>query len=148
MDGAASADCGGFIGDMPEGTGAPPFDLDGTLAHSVPAHERVGIEWQQQHGLPVAEPAFSAAIAGRTDAEILTGLPPERGPAGIEVLADKKGAPYRGIAASRLTVTCGAGTPAVALTTTLPALRSPALTTCWPWPLISLRMAFQADDRR
>lgn len=84
------------------------FDLDGTLIDSMPHHHAAWIEWHRLHGQPMHEEGFFAATAGRTNAEILADMLPERSAAEHQALAEQKEALYRDIARSRLELLPGA----------------------------------------
>lgn len=71
------------------------FDLDGTLVDSMPLHHEAWVLWHAELGLPFEAAGFFEATAGRSNAEILADLMPQRGSAERERLAERKEALYR-----------------------------------------------------
>ena len=84
------------------------FDLDGTLIDSMPLHARAWQRWRAQHGLPPRESGHFAATAGRSNAEILADLYPERSEAERLEMAHAKEALYRELAVRELEAIAGA----------------------------------------
>ncbi|MFO1216840.1 MAG: HAD family phosphatase [Burkholderiaceae bacterium] len=78
------------------------FDLDGTLIHSMPLHQRSWRLWHAEQGLAFDEVGFFEATAGRTNTEILAELFPRRPRAEREALAERKEQLYRELAAGTL----------------------------------------------
>jgi beta-phosphoglucomutase len=78
------------------------FDLDGTLIDSMPLHEAAWKQWHVSKGLPFDDAGFFAATAGRTNAEILSGLFPGHSEAALWALAEEKEALYRATARTQL----------------------------------------------
>lgn len=76
------------------------FDLDGTLIDSMPLHHESWRLWHAQQRLPFDEAGFFAATAGRTNAEILADLFPQRSEAECGQMAEAKEALYRELAAA------------------------------------------------
>ena len=93
---------------LPEGTQALLFDLDGTLIDSMPAHQLAWIEWHRRHGLPMDEPAFFSATAGRSNHEILRDMLPARAESELDGLVDEKEELYRAQARQKLELIAGA----------------------------------------
>ena len=84
------------------------FDLDGTLIDSMPHHQSAWDAWYARRGLPMNAADFFASTAGRSNAEILADLFPERSPAEHEAMADEKEGIYREFAAESLALIDGA----------------------------------------
>ena len=84
------------------------FDLDGTLIDSMPHHHEAWVRWHERRGLTIDGPAFFAATAGRSNAEILADLLPQHTTDEHEAMADEKEALYREIARQGLTLIAGA----------------------------------------
>ena len=93
---------------VPTGTQALLFDLDGTLIDSMPAHQRAWITWHCRHGMPMDEPAFFSATAGRSNHEILRDMLPGRSEAELDALVDEKETLYREEARLALELVAGA----------------------------------------
>lgn len=86
------------------------FDLDGTLIDSMPHHHNAWVEWYARHGMEMHAAQFFAATAGRSNAEILLDLFPQRSVAEHVAMADEKEAIYREFAAQSLALIDGAQT--------------------------------------
>jgi beta-phosphoglucomutase len=84
------------------------FDLDGTLIDSMPHHHDAWVAWHARHGLPMDVDGFFTSTAGRSNAEILADMFPERASAEHEAMADEKEAIYRELAAPALALIAGA----------------------------------------
>jgi beta-phosphoglucomutase len=84
------------------------FDLDGTLIDSMPHHQSAWDAWYARRGLPMNSGDFFAATAGRSNAEILADLFPEKATHEHVAMADEKEAIYREFAASSLELIGGA----------------------------------------
>lgn len=84
------------------------FDLDGTLIDSMPHHHGAWIEWHKRQSIPMDEPRFFAATAGRTNAEILADLLPQLSEPERLALIEQKEALYRERAGSALALIAGA----------------------------------------
>lgn len=84
------------------------FDLDGTLIHSMPLHDRAWLRWHERRGLTVDGPRFFAATAGRANEEILGEMFPTLAADQLQALADEKESLYRELAATALTLVAGA----------------------------------------
>ena len=84
------------------------FDLDGTLIDSMPLHHDAWRRWFASAGLAFDEAGFFASTAGRTNAEILADLYPQRSEAERQAMADAKEAIYRDDARQRLGWIAGA----------------------------------------
>lgn len=84
------------------------FDLDGTLIDSMPHHHDAWVEWHARRGERVDAGSFFAATAGRSNAEILAEMYPERSIDEHRAMADEKEAIYREFAAARLEQVAGA----------------------------------------
>ena len=84
------------------------FDMDGTLIDSMPLHQQAWGQWHADVGLPFDEPAFFAATAGRTNAEILSELLPGASAAELDAHAEAKEARYREAAERALQPIAGA----------------------------------------
>ncbi len=84
------------------------FDLDGTLIDSMPLHAQAWRRWRAQQGLPAHDAHHFAATAGRSNAEILADLYPERSLEERMAMADSKEALYREIARGELEAIAGA----------------------------------------
>jgi beta-phosphoglucomutase-like phosphatase (HAD superfamily) len=84
------------------------FDLDGTLIDSMPHHHDAWVEWHARRGDRVDAASFFAATAGRSNAEILAEMYPQRGVDEHRAMADEKEAIYRDFAATRLELIAGA----------------------------------------
>lgn len=84
------------------------FDLDGTLIDSMPLHHAAWRRWFASAGLTFDEHGFFAATAGRTNAEILADLFPQRSQAERQAMADIKEAFYRDDARQNLGLIPGA----------------------------------------
>ncbi len=89
------------------GRGAFLFDLDGTLIHSMPLHHEAWRRWHAELGLAFDEAGFFEATAGRTNAEIMATLFPQRPLAEREALAERKESAYRALAAHSLRLVDG-----------------------------------------
>ncbi len=83
------------------------FDLDGTLIHSMPLHHESWRRWHAELGLTFDEAGFFEATAGRSNAEIMAELFPQRSPVEREAMAERKEQLYREIAATELTLIDG-----------------------------------------
>ena len=86
------------------------FDLDGTLIDSMPHHHSAWVEWYARRGLEMHAGQFFAATAGRSNAEILLDLFPQRSVAEHVAMADEKEAIYRELAVRSLALIAGAQT--------------------------------------
>jgi len=84
------------------------FDLDGTLIDSMPHHHNAWVEWYARHGMEMHAAQFFAATAGRSNAEILFDLFPQRSVEEHVAMADEKEAIYREFAAQSLALIDGA----------------------------------------
>ena len=84
------------------------FDLDGTLIDSMPHHHDAWVRWHQRRDLTIDGPAFFAATAGRSNAEILADMLPRLSGAEHVAMADEKEALYREIAGPSLSLIAGA----------------------------------------
>lgn len=84
------------------------FDLDGTLIDSMPHHQSAWDAWYARRGMPMNSADFFASTAGRSNAEILADLFPERSAGELAAMADEKEAIYREFAASSLALIGGA----------------------------------------
>ena len=84
------------------------FDLDGTLIDSMPHHHNAWVEWYARRGLQMQAGQFFAATAGRSNAEILRDLFPQRSVEEHVAMADEKEAIYRELAAHSLALIDGA----------------------------------------
>ncbi|MGY0195026.1 HAD family hydrolase [Leptothrix sp. BB-4] len=85
------------------------FDMDGTLIDSMPLHERSWEIWHAELELPFDDPdGFFLATAGRTQHEILRDHWPDWDAERRLVLAERKEALYREIAARELQLIAGA----------------------------------------
>jgi HAD superfamily hydrolase (TIGR01509 family) len=84
------------------------FDLDGTLIDSMPHHHDAWVEWHARRGERVDAASFFESTAGRSNAEILAEMYPQRSDAERRAMADEKEAIYREIAATRLALIDGA----------------------------------------
>jgi beta-phosphoglucomutase family hydrolase len=78
------------------------FDMDGTLVDNMGVHGEAWGAWHDREGLPFDADAFFARTAGRTNAEIIAALYPERGAEGIAALGEAKEAVYRNIYGPRV----------------------------------------------
>lgn len=78
------------------------FDLDGTLIDSMPLHQKSWRIWHLELGLPFEEAGFFEATAGRTNAEIMATLFPQRPLAERVALAERKESLYRDLAVHSL----------------------------------------------
>jgi beta-phosphoglucomutase len=74
------------------------FDLDGTLIDSMPLHHEAWRRWHAALHLHFDEGGFFEATAGRTNAEILADLFPQRSVAERDAMAQRKEAIYRDLA--------------------------------------------------
>jgi beta-phosphoglucomutase len=84
------------------------FDLDGTLIDSMPHHHDAWVRWHERRGLTIDGPAFFAATAGRSNAEILADMLPQHAADEHMAMADEKEALYREIARPALSLINGA----------------------------------------
>ena len=84
------------------------FDLDGTLIDSMPHHHDAWVRWHERRGLTIDGPAFFAATAGRSNAEILADMLPQHSADEHVAMADEKEALYREIARPALSLIKGA----------------------------------------
>ena len=84
------------------------FDLDGTLIDSMPHHHNAWVEWYARRGLEMHADQFFAATAGRSNAEILRDLFPQRSVEEHTAMADEKEAIYREFAGRSLALIDGA----------------------------------------
>jgi len=84
------------------------FDLDGTLIDSMPHHHNAWVEWYARRGMQMHADQFFAATAGRSNAEILRDLFPQRSVEEHVAMADEKEAIYRELAAQSLALIDGA----------------------------------------
>lgn len=84
------------------------FDLDGTLIHSMPLHHQAWAAWFAHQGLPFDGQGFFERTAGRSNAEILAALMPQRTPAEREAMADVKEALYQALVPEHLQAVDGA----------------------------------------
>ncbi len=84
------------------------FDLDGTLIDSMPLHARAWRNWREARGLPQHAANHFAATAGRSNAEILADLYPERSELEHLEMAHAKEALYRELARRELEAIAGA----------------------------------------
>jgi HAD superfamily hydrolase (TIGR01509 family) len=84
------------------------FDLDGTLIDSMPLHAKAWQRWRAQQGLAAHDAHHFAATAGRSNAEILADLYPERSLEERRAMADAKEALYRELARAELEAISGA----------------------------------------
>ena len=84
------------------------FDLDGTLIDSMPHHHDAWVRWHERRGLTIDGPAFFAATAGRSNAEILADMLPQHAADEHAAMADEKESIYREIAARSLGLIAGA----------------------------------------
>jgi beta-phosphoglucomutase-like phosphatase (HAD superfamily) len=114
------------------------FDLDGTLIDSMPLHHESWRLWHAQQRLPFDEAGFFAATAGRTNAEILADLFPQRSEAERGQMAEAKESLYRELAATRLTLVAGALELLAAA-----AARGLACAICTAAPTGNIRVAFE-----
>lgn len=71
------------------------FDMDGTVVDNMGAHGEAWGAWHEREGLPYEADAFFARTAGRTNAEIIAALYPERAPDEVARLGEVKEAVYR-----------------------------------------------------
>lgn len=78
------------------------FDMDGTVVDNMGVHNEAWDAWHRREGLPFDEATFFARTAGRTNAEIIGGLYPERGADEIAALGEAKEAVYREIYTPRV----------------------------------------------
>ena len=84
------------------------FDLDGTLIDSMPHHHDAWVEWHARVGERVDAGSFFASTAGRSNAEILAEMYPQRAVEERRRMADEKEAIYREYAGARLELIAGA----------------------------------------
>ena len=71
------------------------FDMDGTVVDNMGVHEEAWSAWHDREGLPFDGGTFFARTAGRTNAEIIAALYPERTVEEIARLGEAKEAVYR-----------------------------------------------------
>jgi beta-phosphoglucomutase len=114
------------------------FDLDGTLIDSMPLHARAWQRWRAERGLPPREAGHFAATAGRSNAEILADLYPERSEDERLEMAHAKEALYRELAVRELEAIAGAENFLVAS-----AAAGLALAVCTAAPRENIAVAFQ-----
>ena len=84
------------------------FDLDGTLIDSMPHHHSAWVEWHARRGSVMGAELSFDKTAGRSNAEILLDLYPERSVDEHVAMADEKEAIYREFAAASLALIAGA----------------------------------------
>jgi beta-phosphoglucomutase len=84
------------------------FDLDGTLIDSMPHHHEAWVQWHARRGVAMDAGSFFESTAGRSNAEILLDMYPQKTVEQHNAMSDEKEAIYREFAAQSLELIKGA----------------------------------------